>query len=271
MLAIYLTAGYPDWDKSLAALRLLDKHKIDLIELGIPFSDPLADGPVIQNASFKALEAGMTIDRAFDLVNEARNYDGYDPNSGTGLSNLIFFSYYNPLYVYGFEKLAANCAKNGIKGVLIPDLPMDEASELIDIFKNYDLTLTLLAAVTSTEERLEQITQLSSPFVYLVSRVGVTGSKQDIESMKSSGADSEEEALELVRKQIRIMKAVDSSKNIGLGFGIDSKAKVEEAFELGADMAIIGTKALKVLEESDDKLSQLEKFLVDISLVKAVK
>lgn len=252
MLGVFLTAAYPSEEACIQALKILHEKKVSLIELGIPFSDPLADGPVIQNASFTALSAGINIDKIFDLIKKTRLELGLalpqekqSFQGSYGLNNLIFFSYYNPLYVYGIERLAKKCKEHGVKGLLIPDLPIEEATDVSKVLKQYGLTLTLLVAVTSTEERVRKIVELSEPFVYLVSRLGVTGSDSDIAQWKAG--DKQDTEAVLVRKIHEIRKYAPE-KPIGLGFGIDSAAKVRETLDLGVELAIVGTKAIRVLE-----------------------
>ncbi len=247
MLAIYITAGYPSLDASAQALRVLDNEGIDIIELGVPFSDPLADGPVIQKASHQALEQGVNLDKIFELVKASRK-EGFKTKN-KGLDNIILFSYYNPLFVYGFEKIIQNCLDTGIRGILIPDLPVDEAASLSAQFKAAGLDLVLLAAITSTDERLEKIAKLSRPFVYLVSRIGVTGSAKDIESLGGSSDDGTKRIEAVITK----LKKYNPQGLIGLGFGIDSKSAVEDAYKQGADIAIVGSKAITELETGDMK------------------
>lgn len=256
MLGIYITAGYPSPDITVQALKILDEEGVDLIELGVPFSDPLADGPVIQHASYEALKQGMNLDKIFNLINQARV--GSKSSANKGLNNIILFSYYNPLFVYGFDKLIQRCLENKVKGVLIPDLPVDEAEELLQKFKTAGLELILLAALTSTDERLEQIARLSNPWVYLVSRTGVTGSDTDIQKLQAGQAQGNQERIKHI---IKLIKKSQPNKIIGLGFGIDSRDKVNEALELGADMAIIGTKAIRVLEACDESLNCFRGFV----------
>ena len=260
MLGIFVTAAYPSEDACIKALKILHEEKVSLIELGIPFSDPLADGPVIQNASFKALENGINIDKVFELVAKARaeaglitkflhhvSIDLKNVNSDSvnsdhyGLNNIIFFTYYNPVYVYGIEKLAQKCSEYGIKGLLIPDLPVEEAETVSQVLKSYGLTLTLLVAITSSEQRIKKIVELSEPFIYLVSRIGITGSDSDITKWQGTNA--------VLKQNIAEIHKYTPAKPIGLGFGIDDAAKVQDALDLGVELAIIGTKAIRVLEE----------------------
>jgi tryptophan synthase alpha chain len=280
MLGIFVTAAYPSEDACIKALKILHEEKVSLIELGIPFSDPLADGPVIQNASFKALENGINIDKVFELVAQARSKAGlvakFSPlasghlediqpaqldSSNYGLNNIIFFTYYNPVYVYGIEKLAQKCSEYGIKGLLIPDLPVEEAETVSQVLKSYGLTLTLLVAITSSEQRIKKIVELSEPFIYLVSRIGITGSDSDITKWQGTNA--------VLKQKIAEIRKYAPDKPIGLGFGIDSAAKVQDTLDLGVEIAIIGTKAIRVLEE--DRSHDLTVFRHFIRSVNAFK
>ena len=256
MLGIYLTAGYPDLKTSKEALRELDDKGVELIELGVPFSDPLADGPVIQKASHQALENGINLDKIFSLVKELRTEGTKDPNKG--LNNTILFSYFNPLFNYGFDELIKSCKESGVKGVLIPDLPVEEAQDLCEKFKDANLDLILLIAVTSSKERIRKITELSNPWIYLVSRTGVTGSKDDIAKLQSHQENTDQALKEIITE----IKSI-SDKSVAIGFGIDSKEKVEHALNLGADMAIIGTKTVKLLGESG--LKEFSNFLAELN------
>lgn len=247
MLGIYLTCGYPNLSTTKKALRILDAKGVDLIELGVPFSDPLADGPVIQKASFQALQNGVNLNTIFNLVAELQN-EGCNANEKKGLNNIILFSYFNPLFNYGFDRLIEKCLETKIRGVLIADLPIEEAQELSQKFKAAGLDLILLVAVTSSNARIEKISELSEPWIYLVSRTGVTGSQEDIKKLEQKTTNYDERLKEI----IQTIKA-KSKKKIGLGFGIDSKAKVEHALDLGADMAIIGSKTVKLLEDASLK------------------
>ncbi len=269
MLTIFLTAGYPDIERTIKALKILHEENVDLVELGIPFSDPLADGPVIQNSSFKALENGINIDEIFNIISRTKEELSSENSLGTekiGLNNLILFTYYNPVYNYGLNKLIEKCLSTGVKGLLIPDLPVDEAEELIIHLNKHGLTLTLLAAITSTDERLKKIAKLSEPFIYLVSRVGVTGSNKDIDSLQKN---NEEEQLALLKEKISKLKSYAPNKALGLGFGIDSPEKVKATFKLGVDMAIIGTKAIRVLEaDNSENLDQFRDFIKSLRPIK---
>lgn len=259
MLGIFITAGYPNAEATIKALQILNDAEVDLIELGVPFSDPLADGPVIQKASHEALKQGMNLDKVFDLVNKVKTSTKII-TPGKGLDNLILFSYYNPLYVYGFDKLIDQCLKSGVRGVLIPDLPVDEAAILSEKFKEANLDLILLAAITSNEERLQKIIDYSGSWIYLVSRIGITGSDKDI-----SGHKVEDLAeIDLCSNVLKYLKK-HTNKPIALGFGIDSGDKVSSALNSGACIAIVGSKAIRVMEEdSTEDLAQFRKFIAEL-------
>jgi tryptophan synthase alpha chain len=280
MLGIFVTAAYPSEDACIQALKILHEEKVSLIELGIPFSDPLADGPIIQNASFKALANGINIDKVFELVAKARSEAGlvakFSPlvsdhlediqpaqlgSSNYGLNNIIFFTYYNPVYVYGIEKLAQKCSEYGIKGLLIPDLPVEEAETVSKVLKSYGLTLTLLVAITSSEQRIKKIVELSEPFIYLVSRIGITGSDSDITKWQGTNT--------ILKQKIAEIRKYAPNKPIGLGFGIDSAAKVRDTLDLGVEIAIIGTKAIRVLEEDQSHdLAVFRDFIQSVNISK---
>ncbi len=254
MLGIYITAGYPSEKATIEALKILNEKKVDVIELGVPFSDPLADGPTIQKASYEALQAGMNLDKIFELVINARAESELETKKG--LDNVILFSYFNPLEQYGFDKLISRAKEVGVRGVLIPDLPLDKAEILSAQFKENGLDLILLVALTSTQERIKKLCALSHPWIYLVSRIGITGKNihADSDSKDFSGANSER-----IEKMIQEMRAY-GSETIALGFGIDNKEKVEAAYKLGADMAIIGSKTVQLSES----MIEFESFLKDL-------
>jgi len=254
MLGIYITAGYPDLKTTIKALEILDELDVDLIELGVPFSDPMADGPVIQQASHRALLNGTNLDEIFKAVHQAKTTSKARSDK-KGLNNLILFSYFNPLFIYGFDKLIENCTKNQIAGVLIPDLPLEEAESLCEKFKSANLDLILLASITSTQERLEKISKLSNPWIYLVSRTGVTGSNADIKNLQLNQDTENDSRVNEIIKKLKFL----SNKPIALGFGIDSASKAQSALDNGADIAIIGSKCVKVLAE--EGLEGFENFL----------
>lgn len=250
MLGIFITAGYPNYEKSLKALKILHELDVDLIELGVPFSDPLADGPVIQKASHEALRQGMNLDRLFEMIQATK----------INFKNFILFSYYNPLFVYEIDRLIEKSLEAGIRGFLVPDLPLEEAEKISSKFSTAGLDLILLAAITSSESRLEKIAKLSNPWIYLVSRIGITGSASDIADLKQNAIDEDL----LLYKTLKTLKKY-SNKKIAIGFGIDSPEKVKACLDQGADIAIVGSKAIKVLEEDNsENLDKFREFVVGL-------
>ncbi|PKP59498.1 MAG: tryptophan synthase subunit alpha, partial [Candidatus Altiarchaeales archaeon HGW-Altiarchaeales-2] len=162
-LIAYVCAGDPNFEKSKEIVRILKKNA-DIIELGLPFSDPIADGPTIQQASERALKSGMNTDVYFKFCGEVK-----DENIP-----LVCMTYYNLLYQYGLEKFVEKCKANGIKGIIIPDLPVEESDELLNLCSRYETDLIFLLAQTSTKDRLKKIVKNAGGFLYLISVLGVT-------------------------------------------------------------------------------------------------
>ena len=165
----YLMAGHPDRDRSLAAVRSLAALPIAALELGIPFSDPLADGPVIQRAGQAALDAGMTMAGALELASAAR-----------GAVPIVFMSYVNPILSYGPSRFASDAAAAGVAGVIVPDLPPEEADGIAGPLRERGLATIFMVAPTSSEERIGAICDASSGFVYCVTLTGITGARADL-------------------------------------------------------------------------------------------
>lgn len=234
----YLTAGDPSPEHTASLVRALERGGAGLIELGVPFSDPIADGPVIQRASDRALRAGMTLPKLLDIVREIRR------NSEIPL---LLFSYLNPLLRYGFERLAREAAEVGIDGVLLTDLCVEEAAEPVSKLRAQGLDTVFLAAPTSTEARLRLVAEHSSGFVYLVSRTGVTGEQ----------ASLSQAAAPLVKRMRKL-----TGLPLALGFGISKPEHVAEAARL-ADGIVVGSAIVKCIEantSSADLDAALEAF-----------
>jgi tryptophan synthase alpha chain len=224
-LVAYVTCGDPDLpttrDVALAAIQA----GAEVIELGVPFSDPVADGPVIQRASERALKNGVSLEDVLGLAAEIRR------ESDAGL---IVFSYFNPVMRMGIEKFAARAAEVGVDGALITDLPVEEAREYLDHMRQKNLATIFLAAPTSTDERLKSIAEVSSGFVYAVSRTGVTGARQELP----------EDAQKLVRRLRKFTKLP-----IAVGFGISEAAQFAAVGEY-AEAAVVGSAIVQVIERS---------------------
>jgi tryptophan synthase alpha chain len=224
-LVPYLTAGDPDPSRTAGLVLALERGGADLIELGVPFSDPIADGPVIQRGSDRALKAGTTLRKVLDIAAEIRSQSEIP---------LLLFTYLNPALRYGFEALARDAVQAGIDGCLLTDLSVEEAGPYVTACRASGLDTVFLAAPTSTERRLALVAQYSSGFIYLVSRTGVTGEQ-------SSVADS---AAGLVRR----MRAV-SPLPLVVGFGISTPAQVAEVGAV-ADGVAVGSAIVRCIESN---------------------
>ena len=225
-LVVYLTAGDPSLEATRAiALEAIDAGA-DVIELGVPFSDPLADGPVIQRASERALERGTRLKDVLALASEIRKAR---PNAG-----LIIFSYYNPILRYGLKKFADDAAAAGADGVLVTDMIVEEAAEYLAEMDRTGLAPVFLAAPTSPDDRLEAIATHSKGFVYAISRTGITGKQQNLTG----------DAAALVSRIRRWTKLP-----VAVGFGISNAEHVAQVAEF-ADAAVVGSAIVELIERS---------------------
>ena len=234
----YLTAGDPNPDATVPLVLALERGGADLIELGVPFSDPIADGPVIQRASERALEKGTTMKRILEMVRQIRQRSEIP---------LLLFSYLNPVMHYGFEALARDAAAAGVDGVLLTDLSVEEAEGAVRRLREQSLNAVFLAAPTSTERRLELVGRHSTGFVYLVSRTGVTGEQ----------ASLSEQAIPLIQRMRK-----HTSLPLAVGFGISTPEHVAEVARF-ADGVVVGSAIVKTIEahmDSPDLPEQLEAF-----------
>jgi tryptophan synthase alpha chain len=223
----FLTAGDPNLDTTVTALRQLDSHGADLIELGVPYSDPLADGPVIQAAATRALSRGVRLDAVLEMVQGI---------SSELRSPIILFTYFNPIYHRGVTTFLKQVAQVGVKGLVVPDLPLEEADAVLQVAQDVGVELTLLIAPTSSQERIRTIAQSSQGFIYLVSTTGVTGMRTKVENR--------------VQDLIIELQGV-TDKPIGVGFGISQPEQARQVMEWGADAAIVGSAFVKRLAEGN--------------------
>jgi tryptophan synthase alpha chain len=225
-LVAYLTAGDPDLPATREiALAAIDAGA-DVIELGVPFSDPLADGPVIQRASERALRHGTTLSDVLAIASELRSAR---PEAG-----LVIFSYYNPILRYGLERFCAAAAQAGVDGVLVTDMIVEEAGDYLKHLERHNLVPIFLAAPTSPDERLERIAKASRGFVYAISRTGITGTQQSLAA----------DARGLVS---RLRRYTDLP--IAVGFGISNAEHFAAVGEF-ADAAVIGSALVQIIEQS---------------------
>ena len=177
VLNMYCTAGYPQLNSTVEVITALQNNGADIIELGIPYSDPIADGPVIQQSNMQALQNGMTIKILFDQLNDLRKSPA---TGGIVEAPIILMGYLNPVLQFGIEKFCENAAKAGIDGIILPDLPMHEfETEYGQYFKKYDLHFIFLITPETSEERIRQIDKLSNGFIYAVSSSSTTGNSQN--------------------------------------------------------------------------------------------
>ncbi len=223
----FVTAGDPALDRTAALAQGLDEAGADVLELGVPFSDPLADGPVIQRSSERALARGVTLPQVLEVVRRIRAKSEIP---------LVLFTYFNPILRYGLERLAREAKQAGVDGVLVTDLPPEEAEEWLAVARPQDLDTIFLAAPTSPPERLARVAAACRGFVYAVSRTGITGERQALSN----------EARPLVAALRRL-----TSEPVALGFGISTPEQVAEAGEV-ADAAIVGSSLVRFLEENPE-------------------
>lgn len=219
----FITVGDPDIETTKAAVREMVKNGADLIELGIPFSDPTAEGPVIQGANLRALTGGITTDKVFDFVRDIRK-DVSVP--------MVFMTYSNVVYSYNAENFIKTCSEIGIDGLILPDLPYEEKDEFLPICKKYDVDLVSLIAPTS-ENRIAMIAKEADGFIYVVSSLGVTGTRTEIKT-----------DLESIVKVIR--ENTDTPCAIGFGISTPEQAKKMAAI---SDGAIVGSAIIKILAQ----------------------
>lgn len=223
----FLTAGDPSIDLTVEAAVAMDQAGVDVLELGVPFSDPLADGPVIQRSSERALRRGTTLTTVLGAVRRIRQQ--------TELP-LLLFSYYNPLLRHGLDRLAQEARDLGIDGVLVTDLPPEEAGPWLEMARPAGLDTVFLAAPTSPDDRLKRVAEASRGFVYAVSRTGVTGERQALS----------DDARPLVER-IRALTEVP----VVLGFGISTPEQVAQVATV-ADGVVVGSALVRFLEEHPD-------------------
>jgi tryptophan synthase alpha chain len=237
-LIAYLTVGYPSLEATAEAAAILASSGCDVIELGIPFSDPLADGATIQKASFQALKQGVTPQACLEVAHELRQKLA---------TPLVFMSYYNPILNFGLEDFCQVSAKAGVDGLIIPDLPPEEGTELEVVTRQHKLDLIYLLAPTSTEERISLVAQKSRGFIYLVSLTGVTGARQAL-PVELEGF------VQLVRERAR--------QPLCVGFGVSNPEQAKRVARI-ADGVIVGSRLMQLIEE-DTTLSALKSFALSL-------
>jgi tryptophan synthase alpha chain len=235
----YFPLGYPDLDTSIDVIEALAKNGADLIEVGLSFSDPLADGPVIQKATQIALEKGITVKKSLTAIAELRKRGVTIP--------LILMGYFNPILAYGLEKFIRDSREAGADGFIIPDLPLEEAGEFQSI--NGDLPLIQMLAPTSPNERMEAIARNAKGFIYLVSVTGVTGARASI-------SDGLGDLISRVREHAQ------RSAPVCVGFGISTPEQAKQVGAL-ADGVIVGSACVKTIGGSENPVEAAKRFALE--------
>jgi tryptophan synthase alpha chain len=227
----YIMAGDPNLGRTVELIRILEDCGADIIELGVPFSDPLADGPTIQKAAQRALGGGVTLHKVIDLVADLRKHSQVP---------FVLMTYYNPIFKYGEERFVHDASEAGVDGIIVPDLPPDEAGTILSFSRKADFDIIFLVAPTSTEDRIRRVSKSSRGFIYYVSITGITGSKLSMDSSIASQVS-----------KIRSM----SGKPVAVGFGISTP---EEASEVArsADGVIVGSAIVKRASDPDTSLRE---------------
>ena len=233
----YVTVGYPSLEDTLEVVPLLARNGADIVELGIPFSDPLADGVTIQRSSFQALQKGVTPQLCLDTAKKLREKVDIP---------LVFMTYYNPVFHYGLEQFCSACVASGIDGLIIPDLPPQEGGSLEAITQKQGLDLIYLLAPTSPPERIKLVGQRSRGFIYLVSVTGVTGARDRLP------ADLEV-FVSRVKEQV--------SQPLCVGFGISTPSQAKRVARL-ADGVIVGSRIIQLMEAGD--MPQVGEFIREL-------
>lgn len=237
----FITCGYPDLGTSEEIVRAMAENGADLIELGIPFSDPTAEGPVIQLSSLRALQNGVTTDKVFEMVWDLRR-DIKIP--------MVFMTYANVVFSYGSEKFISTCRDIGIDGLILPDIPYEERDEFLDCCHKYGLDLIPFVAPTSAQ-RIAKIAESAEGFIYIVSSLGVTGERKEITTDIAG-------IVKLIREHTDVPCAV--------GFGISTPQQAHDMAEM-SDGAIVGSALVRLIEEGGDdivkKVGELVKAMKD--------
>jgi len=237
VLNVYCTAGFPQLDSTVKVMQALQENGADIIELGMPYSDPLADGEVIQLSGGKALSNGMTIAKLFEQLKDIRT---------TLHLPVILMGYMNPVLQYGFEKFCADAASVGVDGLILPDLPEHEfETEYGTIIKKHGLDFIFLVTPETSDERIKKLDELSTGFLYAVSSSSTTGKDKDFDA---------------VEKYLSRLKSMKLQNPILVGFGIKDKQTFEAACKY-VNGAIIGTAYIKALENARDVTVETKKFL----------
>ena len=240
-LIAYVTAGDPDPVYTPRIIEALVEGGADIIELGIPFSDPIADGPTIQAATLRALKAGTTPKKVLQIVEEVKDGNNVP---------LVILTYYNPIFRMGLKNFFESAEASGVNGVIVPDLPVEEAYEYKKIAEACCVDTIFLAAPSTSTERLRKILEYASGFLYLVSIFGVTGTRDKIQNL----------TIRLIKETLKITRG---RIPLAVGFGISKPEHVKRIIQNGADAAIVGSRFVRIIEEKRDKTEEMLKDLYE--------
>lgn len=249
VLNVYCTAGFPNFDSTLEVMKALQETGVDIIELGIPYSDPLADGPVIQHSNFIALKNGMSIKKLFEQLKDFRKSSSPTARDLRSLPVLLM-GYLNPILQYGFEKFCSDAANVGIDGLIIPDLPEHEfETEYGAIIKKYGLDFIFLVTPETADERIKKLDELSSGFLYAVSSSSTTGREKNMNEVQGF---------------LEKLKNMNLKNPVLVGFGIKDKMTFDAVCQY-ADGAIIGSAYIKVIENAANVNAATKAFISSVS------
>jgi tryptophan synthase alpha chain len=232
LLIGYITAGDPTPEKTPKIADALIRGGVDILELGLPFSDPIADGPTIQEASLRALNAGTTPIKVLDIARQIK---------ATHNIPIVVMTYYNPVFHLGVDSFLGQAKAAGVDGFIVPDLPVEEASDYQKAAKTHKVDTIFLAAPATSNERLRNIVDSSSGFLYLVSRFGVTGAQTSVTDA----------TLQLIK---RVQPYTANKIPLAVGFGISKPEHVQRVIAAGADAAIVGSAFINIIKDNDQNL-----------------
>lgn len=242
-LITYVTAGDPDIETTVHLVLGMEKSGADIVELGVPFSDPLADGATIQRASQRALQKGITLSNILQAVADIRKQSSVP---------VVLMSYYNPILRYGIEAFVDDATKSGVDGLILPDLPPEEAGEMLEASRSRDFDLIFLLAPTSTVERIKLVSQHSEGFIYCVSLTGVTGVRNGI-------VDGLSDFIGTVRRY--------TDKPLAVGFGISTAEQARQVAKV-ADGVIVGSALVNIVERHTDPQLMIEEVKIFVKIMK---
>ncbi|MFW5870820.1 MAG: tryptophan synthase subunit alpha [Candidatus Sumerlaeota bacterium] len=234
-LILFLTAGYPDLESTEKIIETIEESGCDILELGVPFSDPVADGPTIQAASTEALKTGTTLKKILDLVEKIRKRSDMP---------ILLFGACNPFYHFGLETLGQRASEAGVDGFLVPDVPLEEGADLEAMCARHGFSLIYLVAPTTPPERMRAYAERGSGFLYYVSMKGVTGSSIQIDPQ--------------LRRQVGELKQIAAPLPVAIGFGVKTPEHARSVAEI-ADAVVVGSQLIRVVgEHADDREAMLK-------------